>query len=118
MSIGVDLPERHLGDAVPITVTVYEPGTTDVTDDDISGWTFEFWAARGNLARAQSAAFTKTTGFTVDNTAKTVTFTVSSAQTDLLQVGANCFVLRRTNSGAEATLARGGWPMLPSRTPA
>jgi hypothetical protein len=116
MSVNVDFDPHHLGDDIPLTIPIYEPGTTDPISASIAAWTFQLWCARGARAAGQDAAFTQTTGFSIDDTTKTVTVTIPAASTDLLQVGMNCYVLRRTNSGAAATLAHGAIPIAGSRT--
>jgi hypothetical protein len=96
--------ESHRG--VDLTFTV---DLTGYVTANISAWTVKLWAARtwGGATKFELTG-------TVDNAAKTATFTVPAASSALLASGHNVYVAYRSDTGNVTELAYGNWEILPS----
>lgn len=93
------------GTDVPIIVTIVNSTT------DISSWTFIF-SVRRRAGDSGLPYIEKSTGITVDDNDKTVSFVLDDELTNGLRIGSYFWDLKRSDSGNEKIVASGKFNLL------
>lgn len=98
-----DVPK---GQDCTVTITIVTDAALTLTTANITSWTarLELRATWG----ITTVSFSTTT-VSVDNTAKTLSFTIAKADTQDLATGRYVWSVRRTNAGSEKALAGGNF---------
>jgi len=93
------------GTDVPVIVTITNATTS------IATWTFAF-TVRRRAGDSATPIFTKTTGFVINDTDKTVSFTIADELTNSVRIRQYYWDLKRTDTDNEKIVASGNFNLL------